>query len=280
MKTLYSILYMSLNTTLNERIGVGLIMSDGLEFSFKYSGEKLNALKNVIDKQKFNLIRSYLTAIESEVSCFGEAKTQLFENNKTSSVWLSESYIDYLSKYSNNIIQFSAPKIIEIEYSGENFKRVFEKYVFRFPTEAIFHSPEIDIHQKVKEELFPKINKRVNIEKTLTSNDFENLFTPIEVDFIGVNGIPVAGQTFDFNKRHYYLENDVARFVSLTKAIELEKSKGKYFVLGKEPEKEDYKNHSLWKQIRDTVFLEFVDIKDVDVIEHYLDANDVKPFFD
>src|SRR5690606_41635386 len=57
---------------------------------------------------------------------------------------------------------------------------------------------------------------------TLFRSHFENLFAPIEVNFIGINGMPVAGQTIDFDKKHHFLENDIARFVSLTKAIELE----------------------------------------------------------
>lgn len=31
----------------------------------------------------------------------------------------------------------------------------------------------------------------------------------------------LAGQNIDFEKKHYNLENDITRFVSLTKAIEL-----------------------------------------------------------
>ncbi len=95
-------------------------------------------------------------------------------------------------------------------------------------------------------DLFPRIEKQVNLNFTVTSDDFENLFAPIEVDFIGINGVPVAGQNIDFEKKHYFLENDVTRFVSLTKAIELDvKDAGKYYILGREPQKTSDKNHQL-----------------------------------
>lgn len=81
-------------------------------------------------------------------------------------------------------------------------------------------------------------------------------------------------------KKHHFLEDDIARFVSLTKAIELEgKEKGKYFVLGHEPEKKDDKNHLLWEQIRNTEFLEFVDVNEVGRIEEYIEKSEVKPYF-
>ena len=137
------------------------------------------------------------------------------------------------------------------------------------------------MYSKVKENLFPKIENRVNLELTLTSNDFENLFAPIEIDFIGINEIPLAGQTIDFEKKHYYLENDITRFVSLTKAIELEgNSKGKYFILGREPQKNIDKNHQLWEHIRDSDFLEFVDIDEIGIVQEYIEEHNVKPFFE
>ena len=138
---------------------------------------------------------------------------------------------------------------------------------------------------KIKTKLYPKIEDRVNIDISLTSSHFENLFAPIEVNFIGLNGIPVAGQTIDFEKKHYNLENDVTRYVSLTKAIELEDryledgDKGKYFVIGREPEIKSDKNHSLWEQIRDSDFLEFIDIDEIGIVEEYIKKNDVRPYF-
>jgi hypothetical protein len=132
----------------------------------------------------------------------------------------------------------------------------------------------------VKQNLFPKIENKVNLELSLTSDDFENLFAPIEIDFIGINGIPVAGQTFDFEKKHYYLENDVTRFVSLTKAIELEGiNRGKYYVLGREPQKNIDKNHLLWEHIRDSDFLEFVDVDEIGIVEEYIKEHNVRPYF-
>ena len=205
---------------------------------------------------------------------------KLFIKRDFKSDWINESYLVYLSRYSNNIIQFSEPKTIDVDLNDNTFKRIFEKYIFKFSEDANVQ-PEFNVHSIVKKQLFPKIQKRVNIEKTLTSDDFENLFAPIDIDFIGVNGIPVAGQTIDFEKSHYYLENDVTRFVSLTKAIELEgDSRGKYFVLGREPQKRVNKNHLLWEHIRDTEFLEFVDISEVGIIEDYIQKNNVRPFFD
>lgn len=281
MKTIYSILYVNLNTTLNERVSIGVLVTNGLKNYFKFSSDKLSAFKGILNNERYGLVKSYLKSIDKEI-----VSDDVIDSNKSfikrdyKIDWVNESYLVYLSKYSNNIIQFSEPKAIDIDLNDNTFKKIFEKYIFKF-SEDINVASEFNVHSIVKKQLFPKIQKRVNIEKTLTSDDFENLFAPIDVDFIGVNGIPVAGQTLDFEKRHYYLENDVTRFVSLTKAIELEgDSRGKYFVLGREPQKRINKNHLLWEHIRDTEFLEFVDISEVGIIEEYIQKNNVRPFFD
>jgi hypothetical protein len=277
MKTIYSILYVTLNTTLNERVSVGMLMSNGFEHNFKFSSEKLTAFKGILSNERFNIVKNYLKSVEKEI-CF--KPHQLFTEKELKNDWINEGYISYLSKYSNNIIQFSAPKTIDVDLNADNFKKVLEKYIFRY-TEEVNEIIEFNVYSKVKENLFPKIEHKVNLEMTLTSNDFENLFAPIEIDFIGMNEIPLAGQTIDFEKKHYNLENDITRFVSLTKAIELEgNSKGKYYILGREPQKNSDKNHQLWEHIRDSDFLDFVDIDEVGIVEEYIEEHNVKPFFD
>lgn len=279
MKTIYSILYVTLNAALNERVSIGIVMSNSQQHFYKFSNEKLSVFKTLLDTEKFNLIKKYLLSLEKELVIDGGSNNKLFSNKDLKSNWLSESYISYLSKYSNNIIQFSQPKSINIDFNYDNFKRLFEKYVHKFevPPET---AQVVDIYTRVRENLFPKIESQVNIEISLNSDNFENLFAPIEIDFLGMNNVPLAGQTIDFEKKHYYLENDITRFVSLTKAIELAgSSRGKYYILGREPHTNGEKNHLLWEHIRDSEFLEFVDIDEYGIVEEYIKTHDVKPYF-
>lgn len=280
MKTLFSILYVPISATLDEKVSIGLIMSSGEHHFFKYSQSKLNVIKGLLDNESNNILKSYLKSLEKEINVVIESEKELFTIDLPfKAKWVSNSYISYLSKYSNNLILFSEPKFIDVPLSEMNFRKVFEKYIFQYE-EAITTRLFTTIFEKVRTKLYPNIEGKVNIDRTLTSLDFGNLFAPVEVNFIGVNGAPVAGQTFDFEKKHYFLENDVTRFISLTKALELEGRKdGKYFILGREPIKIFDKNHLMWEQIRDSDFLEFVDIDDVGIVEQYIDKNHVIPFF-
>ncbi|RBQ03495.1 hypothetical protein [Pedobacter miscanthi] len=280
MKTLFSILYVPVNAILDEKVSIGLLMFNGEQHFFKYSASKLLAIKGLLDSESNIILKTYLRTLEKELNNGVENAEELFKLGNTSRVnWVNTSYISYLSKYSNNLVQFSEAKMIDIELSTSNFKRIFEKYIFQYD-EAIVADNSFDIYKKVKTKLYPNIIGKVNVDRIVTPNDFKNLIAPVEVNFIGVNGVPVAGQAINFEKQHYNLENDVTRFVALTKALELDGQKdGKYFVLGREPKVNHDKNHLMWQQIRDSDFLEFVDIDEIGIVEDYINDKHVTPFF-
>jgi hypothetical protein len=281
MQTYYTVLYIPVNTSLEERLSIGLIMSDGENHYFKYSQSKLQVIKALVSTKMHSMLKSYFKNLDNETNQRLNLNNEIFNKsfNNEKGKWINLSYLTYLSKYSNNLIQYSEPKPIGIELNDENFNKLFEKFIY-INDEVIPIINNVTIYDKVKLNLYPKIESRVNIDTTLTVNEIPNLFVPLEVNFIGMNDVPVAGQTFDFEKRHYNLENDITRFISLAKALELEgKKDGKYFILGKEPQvSHNDKNYMIWKQINETKFLDFVDIDEVDRIENYLVNHNVTPF--
>lgn len=282
MKTIYSILSIPLNAALDEKISIGIVVKNGEKCYFKYSIDKLNAIKGILSPEKIHFIKNYLNALEGDIN-FKDFNTLFYEELSSAKNWINKSYILYLSKYSNNTIQFSTPSSVDIELDDDNFKWLFEKYVFKFESNIVDvenKRRDLNIVSKVKKYLYPTIENNVNIDITLNSSNFENLFAPIEVNFFGMNDVPVAGQAFDFEKKHYFLENDVTRYVSLTKALELEgKENGKYFVLGREPRKSNRKSHLMWEHIRDSDFLEFIDIDEIGIVEEYVKYHSVRPYF-
>jgi hypothetical protein len=114
------------------------------------------------------------------------------------------------------------------------------------------------------------------------SNNFNELLTPVDVNFLGKNGVIVAGQTIDFKKRLYNLENDLTRFISFTKAVDYSSDKkGKYFLVGQEPNKiENPTNHKTWKNVRESHLVEYVDLNDTEKIKNYIFEKGVTPYFD
>ncbi len=202
-------------------------------------------------------------------------------NSNTANNWLNESYFGYLNRYSNNLVVYSEPRKIDIDINLENFKSIFNKYVFEYDEEINLIKNE-DILSKVRTKLFTKIEDRVNLNVTVSSNDFNELLTPVDVNFIGKNGVVVAGQTIDFVKRMYNLENDLTRFISFTKAVDYScAKKGKYFLVGQEPNKlESPSNHKTWKHVRESHLVEYIDLSETEKIQEYIISKNVSPFFE
>jgi hypothetical protein len=282
MKTFFSIIYLPLNSNLQEKISVGLVMSDGENSIFKVSYPKLQIIKGLISTNKFNILKNYFNNIINEV----EPKIDDFKLNIKSEIsnsWLNESYFSYLNRYSNNLVVYSEARKIETDVAMETFKQLFNKYVFEYDEDIIIkNSKEEDILSKVTTNLFSKIEERVNLNVTVNSNDFHELLTPVDVNFLGKNGVIVAGQTIDFVKRLYNLENDLTRFISFTKAVDYSSSKkGKYFLVGQEPNKiENPSNHRTWKNVRESHLVEYIDLSETEKIKNYIIEKGVTPYFD
>ena len=279
MKSFFSIVYLPLRPDLQEKISIGLVMSNSEKNIFKFSDAKLHIIKNLFSSNRYNLVKDYFNNLKNEIEPKNDEFKLSLDYNNTN--WINESYFNYLNKYSNNLVVYSKPNKIELDVSLDNFKLLFEKFVFNFEEEIETLKKE-NILSKVKTRLYSKIESQVNLNVTVRSKDFNELVTPVDVNFLGKNGVVVSGQTLDFSKRLYNLEHDLTSYISFTKAVDFkEKNKGKYFIVGQEPHKKEHpKNHKTWKHVRESHLVEYVDLSETEKIKEYIYENQVTPFFE
>lgn len=279
MKTFFSIIYIPLSSNLQEKISIGLVMSDGEQNIFKISKPKFQIVKNLFSTHKYNLLKNYFNNIIEEITPNINA-FRLDLNPYSSNNWLNESYISYLNRYSNNLVVYSEPRKIDIAISTENFNRLFKKFVFEYDEEVNSVAKE-NILSKVNKQLYSKIESHVNLQVTVNSSNFNELLTPVDVNFIGKNGVIVAGQAIDFDKRLYNLEHDLTSYISFTKAVDYSGNNGKYFLVGQEPDKkENPNNHRTWKQVKESHLVDYIDLNETDKIKEYIISNGVAPYFE
>ncbi|GHC61078.1 hypothetical protein [Ulvibacter litoralis] len=280
MKTFFSIIYLPLGSDFQEKISIGMVMSNGADSLIRFSNPKLSAVKNIISSDKYSILKNYLKNLADE-TIENNKLGQFNLNLNSSNNWINEEYFSYLNRYSNNLVMFSEPRNVDMNIDINNFKSLFEKFVFYFEDETAQKNLD-SIYSQVKRRLYSKIEDNVNLNVTVRSSDFRELITPVDVNFIGKNGIVVAGQTIDFVKRHYNLEHDLTSFVSFSKAVDYSRNdKGKYFLVGEEPSKKEHpKNHRTWKQVIESHLVEYVDLSETEIIQDYIRSKSVTPFFD
>ncbi len=275
----FSILFAVINSTTSERVSLGLLFVAADKVVFNWSKQKLNIVNKLLSKEKLRLIQFALKQMEENVNVKNQESANFLPGALDHA--FSEQYLNYLSIYSHNTLQISTPEVIEAEYTDQLFNLLFNKYIFQDPDEKQFlKDHEDEQFEQVKKVLYPKIKSRVNTDIQISTDQLEKLFVPVELNFIGKNGNPVAGKFINFEKRLDLVHNEISDFVSLIKSFDLMNQKGKYFTVANEPAKEKTKNHHLWSHLRDINIMEFVTTDETEIISEYVTKNNVVPYFE
>lgn len=129
MRSHFSILFATIRPDIEEKISVGLILVDSNSVFFRYSENKLTIVKELLTLPAFE----YLNEILHQISKEANGEKEKLKGVKTESRPISQSfslgYLDYLSRYSNNLLTFSSPKIIDLQTDEQLFERLFKKYI-------------------------------------------------------------------------------------------------------------------------------------------------------
>lgn len=277
MTTYFTIISAVLRPEIQEKISVGLFISNGEDFYFEYSKNKLSALKPLLSSEAFQNLKDGMVNIENfskkvknrEFSLFAE-KTFLHQTK----------YIEYLSRYNNNLISFSKPKEIEVAFNSDNFKKLFNQYIDNQPITTMQTLPEgskIEVFKKTRYEV---LHKYFNIDQEITSNEVSDLIVPVSVTLIGQNEVPTFIQSIDMNKRVDFIRNDIAEILFLQKAFSYAHKDCIAMTLTEEPDKKVYPiQHDVWSQLRKAVDIRHIDASEAETIIDYAREHHVKPLF-
>ena len=107
----YSIIYAVLRPD-SEKLSVGLVVIEGEQVDVRYSRQKLNALQNLFSEKEYKFISRIVV--------------QLKKNGKINSV----EDINYLARYSNNLIAFSPLQSIDVPPTKQSKAWLFRNYVY------------------------------------------------------------------------------------------------------------------------------------------------------
>ena len=140
MNTLeYSIVYAMIRPEISERVSVGIIFCQDGQLEMKYSNAKLEVVKQLLSEAEYNYLRRALTTLSSK--------------NALESV----SSIDYLNRYSNNILTVSGLRKVKVDSPRISKDRLYKMYVykgnswFQSDIETVCSSPARGASDRVEE---------------------------------------------------------------------------------------------------------------------------------
>lgn len=108
----YSIIYAVIRPEISEQLSIGLVIVDNQDIEVRYSQKKLGLLKNFFSEKEYRFISRVVNSLQ--------------RNRSLSSV----EAVNYLTRYSNNLIAISPLQTIEIEANEQNKNWLFRNYVY------------------------------------------------------------------------------------------------------------------------------------------------------
>lgn len=108
----YSIIYAVIRPEISEQLSVGLIIVDNQGIEVRYSQKKLSLLQGIFSEKESKFISRVINSLQ--------------RNKSLNSV----DAVNYLTRYSNNLITVSPLQTIEIEASEQSKNWLFRNYVY------------------------------------------------------------------------------------------------------------------------------------------------------
>lgn len=122
MKSFYSILKLSPNIATEDSVAIGMLLFDGEKFRYYFSDKKKRLANTLLDDKNVN-VNFIINQIIEKCDSINSDKEELkifYNFDKLSDI----SYFNYLSNYSNGLMQFSTPKALYDEVSEKSFEQL------------------------------------------------------------------------------------------------------------------------------------------------------------
>lgn len=277
MSTQYSILSILIRPEIQEKITIGFLLMDEEKLFFEYSKRKLGIAKNLLSDNAFKSLKDALNNIQSTANIQYSKDGFANLNPKTANIF-NKSYIEYLSRYNNNILSFTSPKSIELEVSATIFSKLYQRFI----DNTVIHQEKAIVRsdiEKFKISNRAVLSKYFNIDRKITHKELPHLIVPVTVTFIGQNEVPTFVQSLDLEKSTPSLTNDISEILFLQNAFHEMNKESVAMTITSEPNKDSFpKQHDIWNQLRQNKDIKNFDISEaVSVIEYAKDHN-VLPF--
>lgn len=274
----YSILSVQIRPEIQEKLSIGFLLVGSGKVFFNISKNKLSAARGLLPENSFKILKDSLHNIEAKAKSENDqGDRQLLIDDSFKINTFSIQYIEYLSRYSNNILNFSSPKQIDIKATEFVFKNLFHKYVDDELHEKLIFQSKKNTVELFKIDFKDRLVKHFNIDRNFTSKEIPSLIVPVTIDLFGKNDIPVYAQAVDLSKTIYHLENDLAQLFFLDAAFKAENKAAKAFVIAEEPSKKDEKQHTIWKNLKNSKQFTYIPLTEQEQVLEYAEEHGVKP---
>jgi hypothetical protein len=253
MNSFYNIVKIARGQTSHDSIAIGLIAFSDDRYEILFSDRKIKIARTLLGDDS-DLIEFFETQlinwIDSLNKSLGTSESLIFPE-KT----IGADYFDYLSRYSNNLIQFSKPFLLGKKINSSDFKELFSLLI---DNENQIH-PEKNVNyedftERIRTKLIEEVKDKVHVYAKLTEKEIPSLYFPFEMDCIGMNGVITAAKSIDFNLTEYSIDRNLSHYFQVSSLIVRSYGKAKVdnnlFLIADEPKAITSKEHQIWEKLK------------------------------
>ncbi len=268
-ETYFSTLKVPVSFDAGEFIAVGMLLVDSDGLHLRLSHRKIKILKDLINSEQYELLRTRLRSLETAAELASEELGGHYIPDE-----FSISHLNYLSRYSNNILLFSEPTTIKLKDS-QLADILYSKYVDPF-IEPVKRKQK-PIKQRVRSRFSKHSVARLSWDFEVSQQMLPSMpVVSYKSHFAGIGEGIIIGDSFDFELQYHLFSYHLSALELIARTAS-PKNLMRTFVVGKEPDPKLEKNHQQWNLTRKSKYLEYIDLKELGRLEEFLEEQGIEP---
>lgn len=256
MKSFYTLIKVRTNQLSGDSLTIGVVVFNEFKFKVQFSKQKISTAKSLVDiESKFFdlIIKEIKQNLESSNKDFDSYKNGLLNVDYK----FNDLYFDYVSRYSNGIIEFTTPKFIALKNTENEFSKIFSMFVDKSIFSEDLNSEkkiiEENFHKRIKTNLIDRVEEKVHTNIKLDNDIIPTLINTFELDCVGKNGVLIGAKSISFNQSKDTIHKNLNTYISIIAHLSKKYHKGldvnQFFLIADEP-KVNTDEYRLWNSIR------------------------------
>jgi hypothetical protein len=262
MNTFYSIIKISPNNVAGDNVAIGIALFDGEKIRHYFSERKRKIASKLLEGNSLDL--SFV--VKQFIYRFDEINKEkedlvLFSKYKK---FNDSAYFDYLNKYSQGLVQFSQPFMVNDKIDDFKFGKIIELVFNESFNETISlteDKPDLKI-EKINRELIVPVQEKVHTNYRFTKSNLPSIYFPFEMECIGLNGSLIGAKYLSFEKTKQTLDLNLGHYFTIISTLSNMYNKrlkdNEFFLISDEPTDIKSQEHQVWESVNSNELIKII----------------------
>lgn len=270
----------------DDSLSIGLLLYDGQKYWLRFSEERKTVAKNLIGENAATVdfvvkqLNSYVEITNKEVS---KSKNELFELNIQLDILLNSEYLNYLNNYSNGLLRFSKPNLLDDNINEEKFEKLFEILIGKKVEKAIITKKSYkNFNQLIRKNLIERVQDKIYTNIEIDNKISPSMLFEYKMDCIGLNGVFTGAKAIRFNRAANILDNEISHYLNLIMSLSTDYKKiiteNNFYLIADEPANITSTEHIMWENAYRSPFFKVINVEEVNIVAEKVEQTNAKMF--